>query len=165
MGEIILPEGSTPSIPATGKVKLYAKTDGNLYQQDDAGLETNLSDTGSPFSDIATATATTTTTSTTFVLVAGMTITPAAGTYAVFFSTSLSSDLKDVTASVSIYAGGILRAASERDHFLSTITNKREIGTQSRVTVDGAQAIEARYKTTGGTLSAHQRNLMIIKVT
>jgi hypothetical protein len=33
---------SAPATPASGKVILYAKADGNLYQKDDAGLETSL---------------------------------------------------------------------------------------------------------------------------
>lgn len=41
--EFILPEGSAPSTPETGKVTLYAKSDGRLYGKDDAGTETPLS--------------------------------------------------------------------------------------------------------------------------
>lgn len=36
-------EGSAPSTPASGKVVLYAKTDGLLYSKDDAGTETLVS--------------------------------------------------------------------------------------------------------------------------
>jgi hypothetical protein len=39
---VTMDEVSTPSTPATGKWKLYPKTDG-IYQLDDAGNETNLS--------------------------------------------------------------------------------------------------------------------------
>lgn len=35
-------EAAAPSTPDAGKVRLYAKTDGSLYQKDDAGLETGL---------------------------------------------------------------------------------------------------------------------------
>jgi hypothetical protein len=41
-----LPEGSAPATPASGKVRLYAKTDGSLYQKDDAGTETVLAGGG-----------------------------------------------------------------------------------------------------------------------
>ena len=34
-----LPEGSAPSTPASGKVRLYAKSDGRIYSKDDAGTE------------------------------------------------------------------------------------------------------------------------------
>lgn len=36
------PEGAAPATPDTGYVRLYAKADGNLYQKDDAGVETAL---------------------------------------------------------------------------------------------------------------------------
>lgn len=39
---IDLDEGSAPATPGTGKVRLYAKTDGSAYQKDDAGTETGL---------------------------------------------------------------------------------------------------------------------------
>lgn len=35
-------EAAAPATPATGKVRQYAKTDGKLYQKDDAGTETDL---------------------------------------------------------------------------------------------------------------------------
>lgn len=35
-------EVSAPATPATGEVRLYAKSDGHLYQKDDAGTETDL---------------------------------------------------------------------------------------------------------------------------
>ncbi len=42
MAQIILSEGSSAATPSTGKVTLYAKTDGLLYSKDDAGAETAL---------------------------------------------------------------------------------------------------------------------------
>jgi len=43
MAQILLEEGSAPTTPATGKVAIYAKTDGHLYAKDDAGSERSLS--------------------------------------------------------------------------------------------------------------------------
>ena len=40
-------EGGTPSTPAAGEVCIYSKTDGNMYQIDDAGLETKLTGSAS----------------------------------------------------------------------------------------------------------------------
>jgi len=40
-----LNETAAPSTPATGKVVLYAKTDGIFYQKDDTGTETSLAGT------------------------------------------------------------------------------------------------------------------------
>ena len=42
MSKVTFSEGATPSLPDTGKVALYAKTDGFLYSQDDTGTETGL---------------------------------------------------------------------------------------------------------------------------
>lgn len=47
MAQIILDEGVAPSTPATGKVSIYAKTDGLIYGKDDAGTETKLSNAAS----------------------------------------------------------------------------------------------------------------------
>jgi hypothetical protein len=41
-----LPAASAPATPASGKVRLYAKTDKSLYQKDDAGTETGLAGGG-----------------------------------------------------------------------------------------------------------------------
>ncbi len=41
-GAVVVAEVSAPSTPASGKVALYAKTDGLLYAKDDAGTETSL---------------------------------------------------------------------------------------------------------------------------
>lgn len=43
MAQIIFAESAAPATPATGKVTLYAKTDGLLYSKDDAGTESTLS--------------------------------------------------------------------------------------------------------------------------
>jgi hypothetical protein len=39
MAQIIFAESAAPATPSTGKVTLYAKTDGLLYSKDDAGAE------------------------------------------------------------------------------------------------------------------------------
>lgn len=41
-----LPAAGAPATPASGKVRLYAKTDKSLYQKDDAGTETGLAGGG-----------------------------------------------------------------------------------------------------------------------
>lgn len=45
-GPIDLAEISTPATPATGFVSIYAKSDGKVYIKDDAGTETDLTETG-----------------------------------------------------------------------------------------------------------------------
>jgi len=45
-GFVELPEVSAPSTPASGFLRLYAKSDGKAYQKNDAGTETDLSQSG-----------------------------------------------------------------------------------------------------------------------
>lgn len=45
-GAVTVPEVAAPATPATGKVVLYAKTDGLLYSKDDAGTESAVSGGG-----------------------------------------------------------------------------------------------------------------------
>jgi len=44
-GAITVPEMAAPSTPASGKVAVYAKSDGKLYIKDDAGTESDLTTT------------------------------------------------------------------------------------------------------------------------
>jgi len=46
--EIVTTEEDTHATPDTGKVKIYAKTDSKLYIKDDAGLETDLTNSAAP---------------------------------------------------------------------------------------------------------------------
>lgn len=115
------------------------------------------------------ATADATTTSTTDVLMTGMTITPPAGNYLVWFSTTVDHSAQSVAVVISIYSGGTLKTDSVR----SPVPRFNGIGANSLtpmastngvVTVNGAQAIEIRWKTASGTATAHQRTLNIAKV-
>lgn len=42
-------EAAAPGTPASGIVRIYAKSDGSLYQKDDAGTETGLAGGGAAF--------------------------------------------------------------------------------------------------------------------
>ena len=65
----------------------------------------------------ATATADTTTTSATDVAVAGMTLTPGAGDYLIWFSGSVEGSATNSTQNVSLYVNGAQVAHSEREIF------------------------------------------------
>jgi hypothetical protein len=124
----------------------------------------------------ATGTGTTTTTSSTPVLMAGMTLTPVAGTYMVWFSTSVQSDDSGSFVIISIYSGG-----SQIGHSIRRVMPRFDasgglggnsntiscdnIGTHGIVTVNGAQAIEGRWQIFGGgTATGFERTLNIIKL-
>lgn len=49
---ILFEEGTAPSTPASGHVRLYAKTDGKLYAKDDAGTETEVGGGGGGTGDV-----------------------------------------------------------------------------------------------------------------
>lgn len=115
------------------------------------------------------ATADTTTTSSTDVLMNSMTITPAAGTYLVWFSSTVDHSNQAVLITASIYSGGSLSAASARAvmprfNGIGADTLSPCVATNGIVTVNGSQAIEIRWKTPSGTATAHQRTLDILRV-
>lgn len=120
----------------------------------------------------ATATASTTTTSTTDVLMNLMTLTPVAGTYLVIFNTTLQSNANNVNIFVSIYAGGAQASGSEMSgtpQFQGGLTPSLNvsvpIGTVNLVTVNGSQAIEARWRVSAAaTATALSRTLVILRI-
>lgn len=140
------------------------------------GAPLSVSATGKVASGLSstevTATATTTTTSTTDVLINSMTTTPVAGTYIVWFHTTLQSNTNNVNVFVSIYAGGVQAAGSEMDStpqiqggLTPSLNSNVPIGTINTVTVNGSQAIEARWRVSAAaTATALSRTLQILRV-
>jgi hypothetical protein len=126
----------------------------------------NLPGGGSdPTSDLAEATATTTSTSASDVLVDSMTLTPAAGNYLVWFNGSCAHTSNGDQIFLSIYAGGLKEAASERHiGFFRAASTELGFACAAKVTVNGAQAIEGRWRTTAATASMYERTLTILKV-
>lgn len=112
----------------------------------------------------AVATADATSVSTTDVLIAGMTLTPAAGTYLALFDSSVVNSGNGATRLfVSLYAGGAQIAHSERTIGISGGANTTA-SSQAVITVNGSQAIEARWRAVAGTNTAHQRSLILIRL-
>ena len=117
----------------------------------------------------ASSTTTITTTSTTDVLMTGMTLTPAAGTYLVMFSSWFTHNSAGDTITVSIY-----NAATQKADSVRTITpfqsggfgaaQNLALSTQGVVTVNGSQAITIQWHTNGGTATANQRTMNIVRL-
>lgn len=110
-----------------------------------------------------------TTTSLTDVVVTGMTITPAAGSYLVLFSTFLRHSNGNATINMSIYVGGVQVATSNRQAIpfvgaLSAITQSMPLAINEWITVDGTQAIDVRWKTSTGTATAGAGTFTIVKL-
>jgi len=94
-----------------------------------------------------------------------MTITPAAGMYMVWFSSSINHGTNGGTIDVAIYSGGTIDQQSAR-HFGNYRNGQTTgIATQCHVTVNGSQAIAIYWRTpSGGTATAYERSLCIMKV-
>jgi hypothetical protein len=93
----------------------------------------------------------------------GMTLTPAAGTYVVWFSGDLAHSVA-ATINTSLYVGGVLVAASERAWQRGAQTVQSSFACACKVTVNGSQAIEGRWRTSGATATNNRRQLVIMRV-
>lgn len=151
----------------TSWVRLPAGVAGQILQTGGAGANpswVNASSVGTITYNQATATTTTTTTSPTDVLMSGMTLTPPAGTYLVWFSGDWANTNNGNTGTMSIYAGGTQVLASEVPSYRTSAGAVANFSTHALVTVNGAQAIEGRWRTTGNTSTNTRRQLSYIKV-
>jgi hypothetical protein len=110
------------------------------------------------------------TTSATDTLMTGMTITPAAGTYQVSVRAEVSATTNNRNVTVSVYSGGSKVADSEVVSFirtgngLFTSADIQNTTTDAIVTVNGSQAIETRWRTSGGTAQAQGYALIVKKL-
>lgn len=112
----------------------------------------------------ATATVDDTTTSTTDTLLGGMTITPAAGTYLVLFSTSTVNSGNGAERNYfSVYSGGSQVSGTERKVGVGGGAYSLA-ATQGVVTVNGAQAVEIRWRVIAGTGTAAARKMILVRM-
>lgn len=105
------------------------------------------------------------TTSGTYVVISGMTTTPAAGTYTAFFSTSGEVSANNADVLYAIFEAGTIVQHTEREFDQHATANEPvPWQTQAKVTVNGAQAIDVRFLTSSGTVTVHERSLILLKV-
>lgn len=96
----------------------------------------------------------------TFILIPGMTITPAAGTYLVSFSAQVQPSLS--AGEISIFVGGVEVSHARRE---VALLDGQSAETQALVSVNGIQAIEARYRNPGGgDIDVFERSLITLRV-
>jgi hypothetical protein len=103
------------------------------------------------------------------VLVPGMTLTPGAGDYLVWFSGSISnSNTNDLTELVSLYVNGSQVGHTEREIFVENSLdgeNSFPVALHAYVTGVGASdVIEVRGRTSLATATIHERTLVVSKV-
>jgi len=100
-----------------------------------------------------------------FTTLAGMSITPVAGIYAVWFGSNFTGVGSGRGAVIQIMVGGVAVAASvRRQDFSSVDGDNGSIMTMAAVTVNGAQAIEGQAHYTAVGVTANERQLMITRV-
>lgn len=115
----------------------------------------------------ANATGSTTTGSGTDVVVSSMTLTPGAGDYIAWFSSSWENSATSDTIFVSIYVNGSQIATTERRYYIdgSIPDTAIPVATHDMITGLGAgEDIDIRWRTTGGTATMYQRKLTLIRV-
>lgn len=109
------------------------------------------------------------TTSTTFILAAGMTLTPGAGDYLVWFSSAAQNSTDSADTIAAAFANGVEVVNSSRmiePHTHGSFSMGRwGIGTIAKVAGLGAgQAIEIRWRVSAGTGTLGNRSLTLLKV-
>lgn len=118
-----------------------------------------------PDSGILSSNSFTSTTSTSDVLMGSTTTTPDAGEYLVFFSGDVMNSASGAVIYPSIYVGGSIVVGSQRLLYSSTVSLiGRGFCCFAKVAVNGAQAIEGRWKVTTGTAYSYNRQLVWMKV-
>jgi len=114
-----------------------------------------------------TLTTTTSTTSASYIVVNGMTFTPAAGTWLAIYSAAGMISSKETSSFFGIFNNGTIVSNSERcvnqggnhDHPFDM-----PVYTATMVTTTGSEAIDVRYKTADGTFTMKTRSLVLIKM-
>lgn len=115
-------------------------------------------------------TSTTTTTSGTDALLDSMTVTPRAGTYLCNFTTSVNNDLGGAVTSVSLYVGGVQKAATLMQTAvfdggtLSALSATGGVAITSIIIFDGATALDVSWSVTGGTATCNGRTLTLVRI-
>lgn len=118
----------------------------------------------------ASATGTVTTTSATPALLGSMTITPIAGTYQVFFDTTVQTTTGGNSITFAVYNNGTIITNSSRTIQFPTATLINSgypfsCATQANaVTVNGSQAITIEWSTSGGTATCLNRTITVMKI-
>ena len=155
----------------TGSVSTYASaapTTGQVLTATTSTTATWQAVTATITYSETTATVDTSTTSATYTQINSMVITPASGTYLVIFSSSGAGDSTGADATYAIHKAGTIIQHSERNLNFGgggqTNNFDTSLHTIAVVTVNGADIIDIKYKTSAGTFTIHERSLELIKL-
>jgi len=105
-----------------------------------------------------------TTTSTTAVLITGFTVTPIAGTYAIWFNGNLKSSSSGSTVTCTIYKAGVAVADSVRDTHVAAANADVTGVSMTVVSFSGTDTCDVRVNTSSATLTVGSRTLLLIRM-
>jgi len=98
------------------------------------------------------------------VLISGMTITPGVGKFLVIASANVMYSTKSGTMYLLLYANNAAINSSARYFKAGTNNGTTELVCHSTITVAAAQAIELRWYGAGGTMSAYNRSIDLVRI-
>lgn len=104
------------------------------------------------------------TSSATDVVITGMTITPQAGTYAIWISGEWQDSNASAVMRATIYNNGVAVSDSIRTYQSFGAAKSGPVYTQTISQVNGSQAIDFRINTSSGTLTVNARSLLLIRL-
>jgi len=166
-GYLELDNGVSAAVSAANEGRIrYNATAQRIQISNNAGAYVSIPTSGGdPTSQIIEANGNITTTSGTDVLATSMTVTPASGTYLVWFTSSMGENAGNNNVFASVWSAGSQVTSSERQSTSDRADDRNPFCATARVAVNGSQAIEGRWRTSGGTATmGPDRSLMILKV-
>jgi hypothetical protein len=104
------------------------------------------------------------TTSATDIVVTGFTVTPQAGTYAIWVSSTCTNTTNNSLSNLTIYKGATAVADSKRTFQSGSSNMTFQLATQGIVQVDGTTAIAGYVSTSTGTFVMNGRSLLLIRL-
>lgn len=158
----------------SGDARIAYSTDGSSDIIGNAAILA-LNSAGALDTSYLSSTSTASTSSSSFSLVGGMTITPPSGDYLVFFGAKANTSGVNAQSEYGIFIDGVIVAETKRElsctlSLLGIITiSLNTIGvearTSSKVTVNGSQSIEIKFRSVNGvSVSFGEKSLTIVRV-
>lgn len=98
------------------------------------------------------------------VLITGMTVTPAAGTYAIWFNCQVTAGGSGQQMDVSVYNGGSLIADSKRSNLATAGIHIFQPNTQTISQFTGSSACEVRVNPNGNSQTVGARSMLLIRL-
>ena len=160
---------AAPANGADGTGRLYKKTgdDGIFWKPDSAGPEVDLTNNASPISYYnITSNTIASTNSATYILVDGMTVAPADGTYWVTFSCSYNLTRRNITTSIALFNDATINQNTERvlgvDMSTGAAFMHMSFYTQGIMVVSG-NTITAQFKSNGiDAFNVYERSMVLV---